>query len=305
MTAVVLNWRTADHTARAAAALVSDGLPEERLVIIDNGSGDDGPVRLQRAFPRAHVIELRENVGYGRGMNIGARALPAAAYLLVNSDAFLHRPGSLDRMASAAIEYDAGIVVPRILNPDLSLQRTVSPLRRPVTALVRAAGGGRFVPDRHQPRMSVFWDHGASRYIEYAAFPTALVRSDVWDALAGFDEEIPMYAEDLDLCWRARDVSARVWFCAEAEFVHIGNASGGSRWTERRRWELMSRAESEVIRRRLPRASAELTLAITAVGLLPRIAYRSLRGDRLERARLIGWLRGSLPAPRRGRSSDV
>ena len=96
-TAVVLNWRTADHTIRSVRALIADGLQPGQVVVVDNASGDDSVERIRSELPLCPLVALEENAGFARGNNAGANARPAAAYLFVNSDAFVHGPGSVRR----------------------------------------------------------------------------------------------------------------------------------------------------------------------------------------------------------------
>lgn len=51
-----------------------------------------------------------------------------------------------------------------------------------------------------------------------------LVRRDVWDALGGFDPQLPLYRDDLDLCWRAWRAGYEVRVVPEA-VVHHREAS--------------------------------------------------------------------------------
>jgi GT2 family glycosyltransferase len=188
-----------------------------------------------------------------------------------------------------------GVVVPRVLNPDLSLQPTVAPIQSPAVALVRASGLSRLVPNRWQPRWSTHWDHARAREIQAAIAPVVLVRREAWDDLGGFTEEAFMYAEDLDLCWRARRRGWRVWFAADAVFVHVGNVSGRAQWqSEARRSERVGQAEAAMMRRHLSRPSAALALALLAGGLLARALVFRLAGDRERAAVLRAAARGYL-----------
>jgi N-acetylglucosaminyl-diphospho-decaprenol L-rhamnosyltransferase len=92
LTAVVLNWRTPDLALRAARALITDGIERERLVIVDNASGDGSIELLRDQLPGSEILALEENIGFAGANNAGAALLPATeAYLFVNSDAFVHR----------------------------------------------------------------------------------------------------------------------------------------------------------------------------------------------------------------------
>jgi hypothetical protein len=164
LTAVVLNWRTHEMTLRACRALLDDGVPAERLVVVDNGSGDGSPERLRAALPGSIVVPLDENVGFARANNRAVLELPARhAYLLVNSDAFVHAAGSVARLLDELQDPSVGAAVPRLRNPDGSLQESVYPLSTPLPELVRAAGLSRIVPEPLAPRLAAHWDHGRTR----------------------------------------------------------------------------------------------------------------------------------------------
>ena len=292
LTAVVSNWETADYTVRCVEALVGDGVPGDRIVVVDNGSQDDSFARLRERFPRSIVLRLEENVGYARAMNHGARALEGESYLLANSDAFLHRPGSVAAMLAALGDERVGVVAPRVLNEDLTLQPTVMPTNSPGVALVRASGLSRLIPNRWQPRWSTHWDHSSSREIRGADGAVLLVRGETWRQLEGFDERMRMYAEDLDLCWRARKLGWRIWFARDAEFVHLGAGATRRHWGSPERAELIGESESGMIARNLPRLSAKLTIALIRAGLAARVvAFRLLLRPEAA-ASLRGALRG-------------
>jgi N-acetylglucosaminyl-diphospho-decaprenol L-rhamnosyltransferase len=294
VTAVIVNWETCDYTIRAARALLEEGLQPAQLVIVDNGSRDGSYERLVDELPGCVTISLEKNIGYGRAANRGARERESEGYLLVNNDAFVHRPGTVRAMLRALESPSVGIVVPRALNEDLTLQPTVSALQTPGVALVRASGLSGFIPNRWQPSWSTHWDHSSSREIQQAACVVFLVRGRTWQQLGGFDERITLsHAEDLDLCLRARQAGWKVWFSSDAEFVHVGSASM-RRWSSPARREMEGRCEGMMIRRNLSPIAAKLSLAFIAAGLLARSGLFWLMGrgnaSKDQRAALRGYL---------------
>ena len=292
LVAVVLNWRTPDYTVRAVRALVEDGVRPERVVVVDNGSADDSTERFRIELPAARLLALEENVGFARGNNLGASALAAGSYLFVNSDAFVHAPGAVRQLVASVERPGVGIAVPRLLNEDGTLQPIVVPTSSPLPELVRASGLSRFVPNRLQPDLGTHWDHARSRRVQAAIGAVLLVRAEPWRELGGFDERRFMYAEDIDLCWRATKLGWHIAFVADAEFVHLGNASGGARWSDPERAERAARAQAEMIRDHLPRREAALTIWIMAAGAAGRSALRRALGDRAGAATLRAWARG-------------
>jgi N-acetylglucosaminyl-diphospho-decaprenol L-rhamnosyltransferase len=306
LTAVILNWRTPGHTLRAAAALHRDGVPADRIVIVDNGSGDDSVGRFAAEAPEATILPLSENRGFARANNAGTRALPAeAAYLLVNSDAFVHAPGTVSRLLAALEDPAVGVAVPRLLNADLTLQPSVAPLSTPLPELVRASGLSRWVPNHLQPVLSTHWDHATSRRIQAAIGPVLLVRAATWEQLGGFDERLFMYAEDLDLFRRAAQLGWQAQFIAEAEFVHLGGASANQRWNAPARAERVARAEAQTIVIHMTPFGARLTLSLMAAGVGIRSVVFALLGRHQTARTYLGWLRGYAGGLRQRRALDV
>ena len=301
VTGVVVNWETPDYTIRAARLLLDDGLRPEQLVIVDNGSKDSSHERLLSELPGCVVLRLDENAGYARAANWGAQHRRGGSYLFVNNDAFVHRPGTVRALVQALELPSVGIVAPRVLNQDLTLQPTVSALQTPGVALLRASGLSRLVPNRWQPSWSTHWDHGSSREIQAAAGVAFLVRADAWERLGGFEERIYFLGEDTDMCLRARQAGWKVWFSSEAEFVHIGSGSTAARWSSPERAEMVGRSEGAMIRRNLSPGAARLSLFFIASGLLARSLVYRLAGRRAAsntmRAALRGFRAGDRPPP--------
>jgi N-acetylglucosaminyl-diphospho-decaprenol L-rhamnosyltransferase len=294
LTAVVLNWRTPNHTLRAVRTLLDDGVPAGRIVITDNGSGDGSAERLREEFPDSILVALDENLGFARANNLGARALPGDAYLFVNSDAFVHTPGSVQRLLQALDDPAVGIAVPRLRNQDLTLQPNVVPISTPLPELVRASGLSRLVPNRLQPSLATHWDHSQSRRIQAAIGAVLLVRGSTWSHLRGFDECRFMYAEDLDLFRRAARQGWQARFVAEAEFIHLGGTSASRRWSDPQRAERVARGEASMVRGHLGPVRGRLTVALMATGAGARALFHRIRGDRRVAETQAAWFRGYL-----------
>ena len=294
LTAVVLNWRTPELTRHAVASLIEDGVPAARIVVVDNGSGEAVAAELADDLAGVRLVALEENVGFARGNVAGAAALPGAGYLFVNSDAFVARAGSTARMLAALADPGVGIVVPRLLNEDRTLQPSVVPFSTPLSELVRASGLSRLVPNRLQPRLGTHWDHAETRSIEAAVGAVVLVRGSTWEELGGFDESRFMYAEDHDLFRRAAAVGWRARFVADAEFVHLGSGSAARRWSDPDRARRVAAAEAAMVREHLGPLTGRLTVALMAAGVAVRAVLWRLRGDPEAARTQAAWLRGYL-----------
>jgi N-acetylglucosaminyl-diphospho-decaprenol L-rhamnosyltransferase len=297
VTAVIVNWETPSYTIRAARALLEDGLDPGQLVIVDNGSKDGSHEEISRELPGCVLVRLEENIGYARAANVGARAGKSVSYLFVNNDAFVHRPGTVKAMVRALERRSVGIVASRVLRSDLTIQPTVVALQTPAVAFVRASGLSRLIPNRWQPSWSTHWDQSSSREIQAASAVALLVRGETWEQLDGFDEGMYFYAEDLDLCFRARRGGWKIWFSADAEFLHIGAGSTATRWSNVNRREMTGRSEGMMIRRNMNTLAAKTSLTFFSLGLLARYVLFRLAGRREAADAIRATLRGLLARP--------
>ncbi|HWE81483.1 MAG TPA: glycosyltransferase family 2 protein [Gaiellaceae bacterium] len=272
-TAVVVNFNLPEMTRRCVEALIGDGLPPERIVIVENGSEASSVELITAAFPDSSLLILEKNIGYARAANRGAALQPADTYFFVNNDAFVEQPGTLERLAVALDRPGVGIVVPRLLNEDKTLQRNAVPLLTPLVALALATGMSRFIPNRLQPFWSTWWDHSASQVVAAARGAVLGVRADCWNTLGGWMEEDWMFGEDLDLSWQASKLGWKTWFQHDAVFVHLGHATIS---VDRERMRLTSTATRRVIERALPPSRAAVSLAMMSSGHAARaVAFRA------------------------------
>jgi N-acetylglucosaminyl-diphospho-decaprenol L-rhamnosyltransferase len=209
----------------------------------------------------------------------------------------VHKVGSVQAMVRALEDPSVGIVSGRVLREDLTAQPIVVALQTPGVALVRASGLSRLIPNRWQPSWSTHWDQSSSREVQAVSTVAVLIRREAWDALEGFNEGMYFYAEDLDLCFRARRAGWKVWFTADAEFLHIGGGSTATRWSNPERREMIGRSERMMIDRNLGPLAARASLAFMSAGLLARyVVFRAL-GHRGAAEAVRATLRGLRMCP--------
>jgi hypothetical protein len=84
------------------------------------------------------------------------------------------------------------------------------------------------VVERVQPHEIDHGQHDAVRDVFVAPGGCTLIRADLFDELGGFDPAIVAMGEDLDLCWRAQVVGARVLVAPEARVRHLEELASGA-----------------------------------------------------------------------------
>jgi GT2 family glycosyltransferase len=101
ITATVLHYRHWPETRHTLDALLAQTRPPDRVIVIENGSGDDSAEQIRAAYPQVEVIAIEENRGPLPGNNRAIReALEgrADAMLMMCDDSKL-APDALERLA--------------------------------------------------------------------------------------------------------------------------------------------------------------------------------------------------------------
>jgi N-acetylglucosaminyl-diphospho-decaprenol L-rhamnosyltransferase len=289
---VVAAYNTADYLGRSLTALGE----RHELIVVDAGSTDGSQAVVRERFPHARLLELEFNPGYGGALNAGIEVASGQLLVLMNADAW-PVPGSVERLAAAAdSEPRAGIVGPRLLNLDGSLQPSV----RGFPTLWRLATEYLFLR-WFAPRsraLNAFYgsgfDHGSRRDAEFLTGAVLLVRKELLEQIGGFDECFFMFNEEVDLCYRAREAGWRVVFSPDAEFIHARGASTSQVWPRMYREQLRSHLrflQKHYGSRRAEQARRFLVLAMRFRALIFALARRPDRRDLSRDA--AGWLRSA------------
>jgi N-acetylglucosaminyl-diphospho-decaprenol L-rhamnosyltransferase len=234
---VIVSWNVRGLLTACLRSLLADlastGL-ETEVWVVDNGSSDGTPEMVAKAFPDVRLIAGRENLGFVRGNNralneILDREAPSVDYFwLLNPDTEV-QPGATAALVAALDAHPkAGVVGPKLLYPDGSLQH--SAFRFPGLAqlifelfplparLYDTPLNGRY-PHR-------LYERTASFVVDHPLGASMLVRGEAITDVGLMDEDFFMYCEEIDWCWRMRETGWRA-LCAPAAHVihHAGQSS--------------------------------------------------------------------------------
>lgn len=289
---VVVLHDSADDLRRLLASLAAVA-PAPQVVVVDAGSADDGP-QLARDWG-AEVVEAGD-VGFGAANNIGLERIEGSVTLLLNPDIVVHDAPVIERLARHARREDA-LHVPRLLNPDGSVQRSAHPLPGRPDALLPALVPPRALPASLRHRAEPWRDDDADdRPVGWAIAAAVAARTETLRRLGPFDAEQFLFFEDMDLCLRARAAGVPTLLHPGLTLEHRGGHSTGPAYGGEPH-ELLARRRRAVVGANLGRGALALDDAAQALTFATRAAARAaLRRDgRRERAQLR-----ALRAARRG-----
>ncbi len=199
------------------------------IIVLDNASSD-GSVKMLNDFKKSldkhtqlsmEVIAEEKNVGFGVGNNIAATKASSKYLLFLNSDIEVldHAiPDILMQFKNHTFDFAGG----KLLNKDMSNQPSVGRFYTPFVSFTALfLGADRWGYSRTSPHKvkKVDWVSGAC----------FITTKEKYHALQGFDPEIFMYWEEVDLFYRAHEAGMSVGFFPTARFIHLEGASSKSR----------------------------------------------------------------------------
>jgi N-acetylglucosaminyl-diphospho-decaprenol L-rhamnosyltransferase len=227
LSVVIVSWNVRDVLQTCLESL----RPEwERtwaeVIVVDNASTDGTPDLVRDHYPAVRLIANAANRGFGAANNQGMTAAGGRYLLLLNPDTVV-LPGALEALVAFIEAHPrVGLVAPRLLNPDGSLQRNAFHFPGLVQValdlfpvhprLMESALNGRYGREPHAKGPFM---------IDHPLGAAMLVRREVWEETGGFDEDYFMYAEEVDWCRRIHQAGWTIWQVPAAEIVHYGGQS--------------------------------------------------------------------------------
>lgn len=223
---ILVNYNTRDLTLDAISSIQASvqrsGFRVETIVV-DNASEDGSADAFERRFPNVCVIRSGENIGYGRGNNLGAGIAAGHALLFLNTDTIV-RPHALERLYDSLVSRDdRGVVGPFLENPDGSYQTSMISF-----PTVWRTFCNFFWIDRLFPNVALFADSqmahadpSIERDVDVIHGAALMVRRDVFEQLGGFDPEYFMYYEESDLCKRSAMLGYSAHYVPTARVLHL------------------------------------------------------------------------------------
>jgi GT2 family glycosyltransferase len=221
--AVVVAHDPGPWFAETLASIASQDYAELSVLVLDTGSSEDLAARVAEFLPTAFVRHFDSNRGFGATVNEVRTMVDGAAYFLVCHDDIALADDAVHLMVEEAFRSNAGIVSPKVVSWNDPEQ---------LVHVGMSVDKGGSVVERVQANEIDHGQHDAVRDVFVAPGGCTLIRADLFEELDGYDPSIVAMGEDLDLCWRAQVVGARIIVAPDARVRHLQALAGGERQLE-------------------------------------------------------------------------
>lgn len=195
----------------ALRALEAQDYSNLAVLVIDAASDTDPTPRVASVLPQAYVRRLEENRGFGASANHVQEIVDGAAFYCFLHDDAAPTESAITTMVGEAVRSNAGVVGAKLVQfADVRRLLQVGESADKTGERATLVEPGELDQEQHDAVRDVFVVPGGC----------TLVRSDLFDAIGGFDPGIDVLNDDLNLCWRAHVAGARVVVAPDAVVRH-------------------------------------------------------------------------------------
>ncbi|MCX5748931.1 MAG: glycosyltransferase family 2 protein [Candidatus Saganbacteria bacterium] len=224
----IVGWNVREFLKKCLDSIYTNPPACDFEVIVTDNNSSDGSVEMVRAsYPRVNLIINNNNLGFSTANNQCIKQSKGKYILLLNPDTEV-LPGALDKLIAFFNGHpDAAAVAPKLLNPDLSLQRSVLSFPTLGAMIMRLIFIEQIWPGN--PYSSKYlmagFKHDMVMEIDQPMGAAIMLRKDVLDKVGLFDEESFMFFDEVDLCTRIKKAGWKIFFTPTAQIVHHGGSS--------------------------------------------------------------------------------
>lgn len=218
---VILNWNGKKLLERFLPSVISHS-EQAKIYVADNASTDDSLQFLTERYPELVILKNTNNLGFAGGYNEALKFVEEDIYVLLNND----------------VEVTHGWLNPLVAQFQKSesiaaVQPKIKSLKEPTKFDYAGAAGG-FIDalgypfcrgrifehleedkGQYDTEMEIFWASGACMAIRKRNFRE----------IGGFDESYFAHMEEIDLCWRLKNLNYTIWCVPKSRVYHLGGGT--------------------------------------------------------------------------------
>lgn len=218
---VILNYNGKAFLEKFLSNVIAFSAPHE-VIVADNASTDDSLVYLKQNFPQIKVLANSNNDGYAKGYNVALKQINADYFILLNNDVEV-TPNWIEPLLTLMKQNEKiAVCQPKLID------------QKNKTLFEYAGGSGGFIDKYGYPfcRGRVFNDvetdngqYNDAIPVFWASGACMMVSSDVYWKAGGLDDDYFAHMEEIDLCWRIKNMGYDVFVQPQSTVYHVGGGT--------------------------------------------------------------------------------
>lgn len=224
---IIPNWNGKKLLEICLASLEKQTYQDFETIVVDNGSSDDSVNFIQKKYPKIKVVQLDQNYGFAKAINMGVKAVKTDYVAFLNNDTEVDIHWLTELMKSAEKHPEVVSFCSRLLNFDDRKQIDGVGIQINEVGQARSIGWLEKDYGQYEKEMFIFGATGGA----------ALFKRDIFLKVGMFDEHYFMYSEEVDWAFRAQFLGYTSLYCPKAIIYHKHKASSGKRQDMLEYWQ--------------------------------------------------------------------
>lgn len=271
---IIPNLNGEEYLSQCLVSLSNQTINDFEIILVDNASTDNSVLLAKRINPNIRVVQLMDNEGFSKAVNIGIRSSLGKYVLLLNNDTIVFENFIEELLRT--IETDNSIFSCSSKMISYFEKDTIDDIGDALTIFGLAYQEG------HGHSVGKFTKN---KEVFSSCAGAAMYQKEVFELIGYFDERFFAYLEDVDIGYRARIHGYKNLYCANAQVYHIGSATSGGGYTPFKVY-LSARNNVFLIYKNMPVLQLILNLPLILVGQLMKYIFYKKVG--LEKSYLKG-----------------
>lgn len=207
---IIVNFNTHLHCAECIKSLLKQTSVNLQIIVVDNNSKDESVFKLRKQFgSKVELISNKENVGFAKANNIGAKIAHGSYIACINPDIKLERVDVIETLIFFLDKHNEyGMIAPKVIEPRKN--RVIKPKKN--------------YPQQHLLKSTFYLDALPGNYAwllgAFLLFP-----AKVYKEINGFDQDYFLYGEDTDISLKVRKAGYKIDYIDSVEVTHWSGAS--------------------------------------------------------------------------------
>lgn len=218
---IILNWEGEKISKECIGSLIKyTNYKNYKIIFVDNGSKDNSVKTISKSFPNIDILENKENLGFSKGMNLGARyankKYKPDYYLFLNNDIIFYEKNWLKKLISAFEDKKVAIANPILVFPNKKIQRVGSKIINTKDLIINSVTS---IPEKIDEK-----ELYKEKFREIDMFLGAcfLVKKEFVNIAGLLDERYsPYLIEDLEYSYRAKKLGYKIVTVTNSKIIHL------------------------------------------------------------------------------------
>ncbi len=232
---VIVSYNTRELLSKCLSSLkVATQNLKAEIIVSDNDSFDGTADMVRKQFPGVKVIENRDNLGFSKANNVAITSACGKYILILNPDTEIEKDTIGKMIDFMEKRPEVGIATCKVVLPNGQLDRDCrrhfpTPARSftHFSGLSKIFRGSKIFDQYYMGYLSNRGEHE----VDSCAGSFMFIRKKDLDRVGLFDEDFFFYGEDLDLCWRFKELGYKVVYTPVTKILHHKGAASGMKPT--------------------------------------------------------------------------